>query len=63
MEIDILAEITGLSKVHIPRIEEKVRKDRLFDIRQSLGQIRRAFQDFYEACVYYTHGDEDQRDY
>ena len=26
VEISILAEITGLSKVHIPRIEEKVRK-------------------------------------
>ena len=63
VEIDILAEITCLSKAHIPRIEEKIREDRLFDIRRSLGRIRRAFEDFYEACVYYTHGDENQTDY
>ncbi|UCG94125.1 MAG: hypothetical protein JSW13_06800 [Candidatus Aerophobus sp.] len=63
VEIPILAEITGFSESHIPRILETVKKDRLFDIRHSLGQMRRAFQDFYEACLYYTHGDKDEWDF
>jgi hypothetical protein len=62
-EIPVLSEITGLSKVAISRILETVKKDRLFDIRHSLGQMRRAFQDFYEACLYYTHGDKDDWDF
>jgi len=59
VEIDILAEITNLHRLTIMKIEKNIKRDRLFDIRQNLRQIRKAFKDFYNSCVYYTHDDKD----
>jgi len=58
VEIDVLVEITGLSRPGITNIGKRIKEDRLFDIRQNLRRIRKAFEDFYESCVYYIHGDK-----
>ncbi len=55
VKIEVLSEITGLYRATIINVENRVRKDRLFDIRQNLRQIRKAFEDFYQSAIYYIH--------
>lgn len=55
VEIDVLAEITSLHRITIINIEKRVKGDRLFDIGQNLRSLRRAFEKFYDSCIYYIH--------
>ena len=55
VEVDTLAEITGMNRNTIMKISDRVKKDRLFDLRTSLQTIRNQFEKFYRSAIYYIH--------